>query len=87
MTSRIRHCLECPKCRTRYLFTKTQYANGSYVIVQREDDYEEYTLYCSCGQPAAISRWTSTDLARCTVSDGAYARGYGSAEEIIACGR
>jgi len=31
MTRRIRHCIECPKCRTRYLVGYSPYRNGSYL--------------------------------------------------------
>ena len=60
-----------------------QYANGSHVLIQQQGDLEEYTLYCSCGQPATISRWSWSDLAKYAVSTGAHLRGYGSAEEIV----
>jgi hypothetical protein len=29
---RVRHCVECPKCHTRYLPGFTPYRNGSYLI-------------------------------------------------------
>ena len=43
---RIRHCVECPNCRTRYLIAFTPYSNGAYLIPTAEDSKEEYTLYC-----------------------------------------
>jgi len=82
MIPRIRHCVECPKCGTRYLLARTQYANGSYLVVQHLGCSEEYTLYCSCGLPATITRWNWSDLAKYTVSSGAHQRGYGSRDEI-----
>ena len=32
MTPRIRHCVECPKCHTRYLVGFSPYRNGSYLM-------------------------------------------------------
>jgi len=32
MSIRIRRCLECPKCHTRYLLGFSPYSNGSYVV-------------------------------------------------------
>jgi hypothetical protein len=82
MSFRVRHCVECPRCHIRYLLAKNRYANGSYVVVHRLEESEEFTLYCSCGRPPAISRWRWHELARYTVSSDACARGYGSEAEI-----
>lgn len=32
---RVRYCVECPKCRTRYLPSSSPYRNGSYLIPVR----------------------------------------------------
>jgi len=32
MGYRIRHCVECPKCLTRYLVACSPYRNGSYLV-------------------------------------------------------
>jgi hypothetical protein len=44
MIPRIRHCVECPKCGTRYLLGHSQYGNGSYLAVQHLGRSEEYTM-------------------------------------------
>ena len=82
MIPRIRHCVECPKCGTRYLLARSQYANGSYLLVQHLGYSEEYTLYCACGLPATVTRWSWSELAKYIVSNGAHQRGFGSRDEI-----
>lgn len=83
MPERIRHCVECPSCRMRYLLATTRYANGAYVMVQSDNHLEEYILYCSCSHPAAISRWSWSQLKTYIVSAAAHARGYGSPKEVF----
>lgn len=83
MTLRIRHCVECPKCHTRYLLAENRYANGSYLVVHHHNGSEEYALHCSCGRPAIVTRWSWSELSKYAVSNGAYTRGYGSADEIV----
>jgi hypothetical protein len=80
MSRRIRHCLECPKCRTRYLIGASPYRNGSYLI----SCFEErgvYRLYCSCGKPPVASQ--DRDVKAYAVSNSAHERGYGSSDEIL----
>jgi len=84
MSARIRHCLQCPKCLTRYLVSATPYGNGSYLVHSSLHSLDEYVLYCSCQTPAAVSRWRGDDLYRCEVSRDAHRRGYGSPDEISA---
>ena len=43
---------------------------------------DEYTLRCSCTEPAAASRWFGNEMKSCEVSKEAYRRGYGTAEEL-----
>src|SRR6266542_3529305 len=74
MSSFLRHCVECPKCLTRYLIAFSPYCAGS---------SEEYILYCSCGRPPVCSRWRWDDVMRCAVSKAAHARGFGTPEEIV----
>ncbi len=81
MSLRIRHCVECPKCRIRYLIAFNPYANSSYILRCGKGPSEEFHLYCSCGTPYTISRWSSET--RYLVTRSAYDRGYGSPEEII----
>jgi hypothetical protein len=82
MGYRIRHCVECPKCLTRYLLAFSPYRNGSFLVPTFTGSAEEYTLYCSCGTPAIASRWKSDEVKRCEVSKEAHHRGYGSQEEV-----
>jgi len=59
------------------------FPNGSNLIVHGHAISEEFTLYCSCSRPMAISRWNWADLARYAVSNSAYERGYGSTGDIV----
>jgi len=83
LMSRIRHCVECPKCFTRYLIAFSPYRNGSYLIRTVEGCSDEYALFCSCKKSAAASVWRWNELKTCAVSHVAYERGYGTAEEIV----
>jgi hypothetical protein len=82
MGYRIRHCVECPKCLTRYLLAFSPYRNGSFLVPTFAGSAEEYTLYCSCGTPAIASRWKPDEVKRCEVSKEAHHRGYGSQQEV-----
>ena len=82
MADRLRHCVECPECCTRYLIGFSPYRNGSCLLSFVTDSSEEYKLICSCRWPAVCSRWNWRDLKTCAVSNEAYARGYGRPEEI-----
>ena len=81
--SRIRHCVECPKCLTRYLIPFSPYRNGSYLICTVEGCSDEYALFCSCRKSTAASLWRWNELKTCVVSNAAYERGYGTPEEIV----
>jgi len=83
MSFRIRHCVECPKCCTRYLIGFSPYRNGSFLVSFVAGSLEEYTLFCSCGRPAIHSRWRWSELKTYAVSNRAYDRGYGPPEEIV----
>ena len=78
--SRIRHCVECQKCFTRYVVSRSPYENGSHLMPTIEGGLDEYLLYCRC--KAAPSRWRATEFRSCNVSGAAFERGYGTAEEI-----
>jgi hypothetical protein len=78
---RIRHSVECSKCLTRYLVSRSPYENGSYLLPTIEGCRDEYTLYCRC--KAAASRWKSSEFKSCEVSTAAFERGYGTPEEIM----
>ncbi len=79
---RIRHCVECVKCSTRYLVASTPYANGSYLMPTRKGCSDEYILYCSCGGLSG-SPWKWNELIPCDILQSAYERGYGTADEIF----
>jgi hypothetical protein len=74
--------VECPNCRTRYLLSFRQYANGAHLVCTLIGSGEEYALYCSC-YGAGIVRWKSRETKAYQVSKSAYERGYGSPEEIF----
>jgi hypothetical protein len=82
MSRRLRHCIECPNCRTRYLLGFSPYRNGSYVTPLHREFPEEWALFCSCAHPPARSRWNPDELESYAVSNYAYRRGYGSPGEI-----
>jgi hypothetical protein len=83
MSIRIRRCVECPKCLTRYLIAFSPYRNRSYLVPTVPGSSEEYTLYCSCRRPLVVSRWRWNEVKTCEVSRAAHDRGYGTAEEIV----
>lgn len=78
---RVRHCVECPRCHTRYLVSRSPYRNGAYLIPTVQGSLEEYALYCACSSVASLWRWSEVKV--CEVSSAAYDRGYGTAEEIL----
>jgi hypothetical protein len=83
MASRVRHCVECPKCLTRYLPGFSPYRNGSYLLPLADGFADEWTLYCACGRPPISSRWSWSDLKLYRVSNQAHDRGYGPPEDIV----
>lgn len=83
MSIRIRHCVECPECRTRYLIAFSPYRNRSYLVPVIVGSSEEFILYCSCKRPSIVSRWKWSEVKTCEVSRAAYDRGYGTAEQIV----
>ena len=80
---RARHCIECPRCLTRYVISLSPYDNGSYVIPAVEGSGDEYILYCSCSRRSVRCRWESSEVMLCNVMKAAYKRGHGTAREII----
>jgi hypothetical protein len=87
MTPRVRHCVECPNCLTRYLPGCSPYRNGSYLVPLVEGFGDEWTLYCSCGRPPISSRWRERELKVYAVSNPAHDRGYGPPQEIVSLER
>lgn len=84
---RIRHCVECPHCLTRYLISFSPYRNGSYLIPTVEGSFEEYVLYCSCKRSSVAVVCRRNEVKICEVSTKAYDRGYGTPEEIVSTDR
>ena len=76
---RVRHCVVCPKCRTRYLPGSSPYRNGSYLVPLIAQAVSGWTLHCTCGVP---SQWGPSELKTYEVSARAYRRGYGTPDEI-----
>lgn len=83
MAPRVRQCIECPQCHTRYLLTCSPYRNGSYLKPLAEGLAQEWKLFCSCGSPHISSQWNWTELKRYAIPTRAYQRGYGPPEEIV----
>ena len=83
MAWRVRHCVECPKCLTRYLIGFSPYRNGSYLMPVARGCFTEWMLYCSCGSPPKSSRWSWDELCPYEVSSTAHQRGYGPPAEIV----
>jgi hypothetical protein len=81
--SRIRHCVECPKCFTRYLISFSPYSNGAYLLPAVNGNWDEYILYCSCVKGSGASRWQGNEVMTCSVSKAAFERRYGTAVEIL----
>jgi hypothetical protein len=80
MPSRIRHCVECSKCRIRYVIGLSPYDNGSYIVSNPPGGVDLLKLYCSCGNSDGFRL---SELKTYAVSESAYARGYGSPDEIV----
>lgn len=76
---RVRHCVVCPKCGTRYVPGRSPYRNGSYLIPLIAHAAAGWILYCTCGVP---SQWGPSELKPYEVSAPAYRRGYGTADEV-----
>ena len=83
MHSRIRQCVECPKCRTRYLIGCSPYSNGSYLVSNITGDADLLRLYCSCSNSPSFHAFKWSELKTYAVSDGAHERGYGSPDEVV----
>lgn len=81
MSSRIRHCVECPRCHTYYLIASSPYSNGAYIVPTGAGS-EEYTLYCFCEdkQLPHIGKWQLAIA--CDVSKAAHRQGYGTLHEV-----
>ena len=82
MAPRLRHCVECPECCTRYLIGFSPYRNGSTLAILVSESSEEYQLSCSCSRPPVASRCSRNQLKSYAVSNRAFNRGYGPPSEI-----
>jgi hypothetical protein len=83
MPLRFRHCIECPKCNTRYVVGSSPYDNGSYVLPLIAGDIDDWVLYCACQTPRIRRQCHWSEMKMCAVSKSAANRGYGSAEEMM----
>jgi hypothetical protein len=83
MPLRFRHCIECPKCNTRYVVGSSPYDNGSYVLPLIAGDIDDWVLYCACQTPRIRRQCQWSEMKMCAVSKSAANRGYGSAEEMM----
>src|SRR5580693_7683770 len=83
MRDRIRRCVECPRCLTRYLVAFSPYRNGSYVVSTVAGFPEACILYCSCRRPPFSVRWRWSEVKAYVVSKSAQDRGYGMPDEIV----
>jgi hypothetical protein len=83
MSSRIRSCVECPKCHTRYLIGSSPYPNGSYIVAHPPAAADLVRLYCACDNSLSSHAFKFSELKMYSVSDWADRRGYGSPEEIV----
>jgi hypothetical protein len=83
MSLRIRCCVECPNCHTRYLLGFSPYSNGAYLVSSGAGSLEEFALYCSCGRPPTLSRWNPAELKQYKVLTMAHHRGFGASDEIV----
>jgi len=81
--SRIRSCVECPTCHTRYVIGCSPYRNGSYIVAHPLAAADLLRLYCTCGNTPSSYTFKFSELKMYAVSDYADRRGYGSSEEIV----
>jgi hypothetical protein len=80
MSRRIRHCVECWNCRTRYVIGFSPYRNRSHIVSQPWEGVDLLRLHCFCGNSTGF---TLGELKTYAVSPSAYLRGYGSTDEIV----
>jgi hypothetical protein len=85
MAPRLRRCIECPRCGTRYLIGFSPYGNGAYLISFITESSEEYRLFCPCVGLTLPSQWDWSELKTYAISNAAYAKGYGGPGEILPC--
>ena len=81
MASRIRNCVECRECHTRYVIGSSPYHNGSYLISNVSGSPNMIRLYCHC--TSNTSQDFKSELRPYAVSEWAHERGYGSPDEIV----
>lgn len=82
MSIRVRHCVECPRCRLCYLIGFSPYRNAAYLVRSDHGSREEYTLYCFCNGAETPSCFRWLQAKPCEVSKEAHERGYGASHEI-----
>jgi hypothetical protein len=83
MPLRLRSCVECPRCHTRYIIGANPYRNGSYISGNLSEDSDVRNLYCCCTGRFGLLQFKLSELMTYSVSEWAYNRGYGSPDEIV----
>ena len=83
MSIRIRSCVECPKCHTRYVIGSSPFPNGSYIVTQPSATPDLLRLYCICADLPSSYAFKFSELKMYAISEWAERRGYGSTEEIV----
>ena len=83
MPLRLRSCVECPRCYIRYIIGVSPYRNGSYISAHPSEGSDLRRLYCSCLGRFGFFPFKLSELKTYSVSEWAYARGYGSPDEIL----
>ena len=79
MTLRLRSCVECPQCHTRYIIG----ANPYRISVHPSESSDVRRLYCCCAGRFDFFLFKLSELKIYSVSETAHARGYGSPDEIV----
>ena len=82
MSCRIRSCVECHNCHTRYIIGSSPYASGSYIMAHPLAAPDLLRLYCICGLPSSHA-FKFSELKMYAISGWAEKQGYGSPEEIV----
>jgi len=83
MTLHLLSCVECPRCHTRYIVGASPYRNGSYIEAYSSGDANLCRLFCPCSDEPRYLPFKLSELKTYSISTWAYARGYGSREEIV----
>ena len=83
MSSRIRSCVECPNCHTRYLIGFSSHSNGSYIVSHPQRAAVMHRLYSTCSNSPSPYAFKFSKLKMYDISDWADRHACGSPEEIV----